>query len=119
MRRLSPVPVAAFFVLVGSVGPSTIALAQETGLHKLHTIARSGSLLCMTEHEHYGETTPPAATPTVAKSIAIKRWNVFTADEYGAAWGSYALAAGKRETCSGASPNIVCKVTARPCRSMR
>jgi hypothetical protein len=117
MRRTFSLPLATLALTAGLAG--TPAGAQETGLHKLHTVARAGSLLCMTEHEHYGETTPPAATASAAKSIAIKRWIVFTADEYGKSWGSYALAAGKRESCSGAAPNIVCKVTARPCRAAR
>jgi hypothetical protein len=110
------VTLAALAALFSSVSN---AKAQETGLHKLHNVARSGPMLCMTDHEHLGETSPPAATASAAKSLAIRAWTVFTADEYGKPWGNYALAVGKRETCTGSPPDVVCRVTARPCRSAK
>lgn len=92
-----------------------IASAQETGLHTLHQVAPMGGKTCMTSHEHYGES-PASSTKGVAMKLAVNKWVQFTADEYGKSWGSYAAAVGKKEACTGAAPNIVCSVTARPCK---
>lgn len=113
MSRIVFVSAAVVSVLVAPA-----ASAQETGLHKLHKIAPMGGKMCMTEHEHYGES-PASSTKNVAMKLAVNKWIQFTADEYGKAWGSYALAVGKKEKCAGSAPNIVCSVTARPCRSGR
>jgi len=47
MMRL---PVAV--ILLAALPPSAPALAQETGLDRLHAQARVGSRICMTAHEH-------------------------------------------------------------------
>jgi hypothetical protein len=116
MRR--SVPTVFTTTVLAVVAGTAPTWAQETGLHTLHTIARSGSSVCMTDHEHYGES-PASSTQGVAKKLALNKWVSFTAEEYGKIWGNYALAAGKREACTGTAPNIVCSVTARPCRPAR
>jgi hypothetical protein len=95
-----------------------VASAQETGLHKIHDLARQKGKLCMVDHEHAGES-PPSGNKSVAVKLAINKWVQFTADEYGKSWGSWKAAAGKKETCSGGPGNVVCMVTARPCKSGR
>lgn len=89
--------------------------AQTTGLDRLHTQARVGGKTCMTEHEHYGEGT--MRTKRGAELAAMRAWSSFTAFEYGAPWGSYAAAAGKKMDCSkNSNETWLCKTTARPCR---
>lgn len=100
------------------LGLAAPAAAQETGHHKLHDIARIGGKLCMTSHEHFGES-PPVASAKAGRTLAIIKWQIFTADEYGKVWGSYANAVGKKEKCVGAAPNMVCSVEARACRLAR
>lgn len=105
----------ALALAVAVVALPGVSRAQETGLHKLHQVAPMGGKTCMTSHEHYGES-PASGTKGVAMKLAINKWVQFTADEYGKSWGSYAAAVGKKEACTGAAPNIVCSVTARPCK---
>lgn len=93
------------------------AVAETTGLDRLHAQARVGGKVCMTEHEHYGEGSMP--TRRGAELSAMRSWSGFTALEYGRPWGRYALAAGKRMDCSGSGGRWVCKTSARPCRPAR
>jgi hypothetical protein len=96
----------------------SIAASQETGIHKMHATAAMGGKLCMTSHEHYGES-PPVASARAGRIMAINKWQIFTADEYGKSWGSYAASVGKKEKCTGTAPNMICSVESRPCRSGR
>jgi hypothetical protein len=108
-------PLAITAIVLATAAPAS---AQETGIHKMHDVARVGGKLCMTSHEHYGES-PPVAAPNAGRTLAIHKWQMFTADEYGKAWGIYANAVGKKEKCVGTAPNLICSVEARPCRSGR
>ena len=51
-----------------------------------------------------------------AEAAAIRQWQVFTVDEYGTAWGRYAIAEAKSMKCAAAGSRWVCKTEARPCR---
>jgi hypothetical protein len=89
---------------------------DEGGLAGLHAQAREGRYICMTEHSHHGAS---AGHPTkkVAEAEAAQSWSSFTAFEYGAAWGDYAIAAGKDMQCSQSdSGSWGCEVGARPCK---
>jgi hypothetical protein len=89
---------------------------EEGGLAGLHAQAREGRHICMTEHSHHGSS---AGHPTkkVAEESAVRSWSGFTAFEYGAAWGDYAIAAGKDMQCSQSdSGSWGCEVDARPCK---
>lgn len=88
--------------------------AQSTGLDALHAQAKVGGKTCMTSHEHYGEGSMPSKRG--AERAAIRSWSSFTAWEYGASWGSYAAAVGKKMDCSNSGGTWLCKTTARPCR---
>jgi hypothetical protein len=97
--------------LLGAVAPPAAAV-EETGLHTMHKRARTGGKICMTEHYHVGEDGPSAT-----RTHAIRKWQVFTIEEYGRAWGSYVIAAGKSMTCKQESNGWTCTALARPCRS--
>ena len=107
--------------LVVVLAPAGDARAQSTkavtGIDRIHAQARVGAKICMTTHEHYGEGT--LSSRKGAEGAAIRAWQVFTADEYGTAWGSYALAAGKQMSCAEGGAGWICKTTARPCRPAR
>lgn len=115
MRRLDVSLALAALALVAQPGP---APAQETGFHTLHTTRRVGSKVCMTDHFHAGQSLPSGAK-SVAVRTAIDKWESFTSEEYGKSWGRWSMAAGKSQKCTGSPGNIVCEVTARPCRSLR
>ena len=85
-----------------------------TGIDKIHQQARVGNKVCFTEHAHYGEGTMPSRKG--AEGAAIRAWQVFTADEYGTAWGKYSLAIAKTMSCSQSGAAWTCKTNARPCR---
>lgn len=89
--------------------------ATVTGLDKLHAQAREGGRTCMTEHEHGGEGSLPSKKG--ASEAAARHWESFTVWEYGKAWGSYRLAAGKKMECAAGGAGWVCKTAARPCRN--
>ena len=85
-----------------------------TGLDSIHAKRREGGKLCFADHNHYGEDTLPSRKG--AEAAAIRKWQLFTAEEYGTAWGKYAKAGSKRMDCKSAGGLWTCAVTARPCR---
>lgn len=101
-------------VLGASFAPS---LAYETGFSNMHSQARVGNKMCMTDHTHYGNGT--GATQAAAQREAIASWQSFTDFEYGSAWASFRNAAARGQSCSRGGGNISCSVEARPCRLMR
>jgi hypothetical protein len=113
MTRFVLAPAA--LAVLAALAPS--AAAQTSGLDKMHAQARVGGKTCMTEHEHYGEGEMPSRRG--AQQAAIRAWSVFTAEEYGKSWGSYAMAVGKKMDCKQSGGRWACKTTARPCRPGR
>jgi hypothetical protein len=113
LRRLSGAVLAAAGVLAAIAG--AVGAQQLTGLDKIHAQARVGGKVCMIEHEHYGESRQYPSRAT-AEGQAVRQWVIFTAEEYGKAWGSYDLAVGKRMSCESSGGLWVCKTSARPCR---
>lgn len=120
MRILPLVWAAAALLLAGS---SVVASAQPvqrtkagtiTGIDKIHDQVRLSGKVCMREHDHQGEAEMPSHKG--AEAAAIRRWRIFTADEYGTAWGNYNLAVAKTMSCKSAAGRWVCRVSARPCR---
>lgn len=96
-------------------GPALAAkVPAVTGIDKIHAQSRVGGKVCFVDHEHYGEA--ESATKRGAESAAKRKWTVFTADEYGSAWGSYGMAIAKSMNCSPTGTRWLCKTTARPCR---
>lgn len=115
---LAAATVTALVTIPIGQGP---ALAQQkqaiTGIDKIHAQARFGNRVCMTSHRHYGEGTMPSRNG--AEAAAIRAWQVFTADEYGNAWGSHALATNKSMKCSQSGGFWTCGTIAYPCRPAR
>lgn len=88
----------------------------ETGIHKIHASVRVGGKLCLVDHFHEQDG-QPYKTRRVAETSAIRQWTVFTADEYGTAWGNFkAAASGKVDCKQGADKYWTCSASARPCR---
>lgn len=90
------------------------AAADETGFASMHTLARVGSKICMTDHWHYGNGT--GSTKKAAQRDAIASWQSFTDFEYGSSWASFSRAISKKASCTGSSGSVSCQVEARPCR---
>lgn len=91
------------------------ALANtETGFAAMHSQARVGGKLCMTDHYHYGSGT--GRTKDLAQRAAIGSWQSFTDFEYGGVWARFSNAAAKRVSCSQSGGQYSCQVEARPCR---
>lgn len=112
---------AALLALAAYLETSPNATAQQrqaiTGIDKIHAQARVGGKVCMIRHEHGGDGTMPSEGG--AEAAAIRAWEVFTADEYGTAWGEYELAAAKKMRCTPSGDAWTCQTTARPCRAAR
>jgi hypothetical protein len=89
---------------------------QETGIAGIHAWVKVGRKTCMADHFHDGSGAGP--TRALAQRAAIRAWTEFTAWEYGNAWGRYAIAVGKKATCTweDESRRWRCAVEARPCR---
>ena len=97
-------------LLIG-LAPTT---ASARSLSLLHRKVQIGPLTCMKHHTHTGRGS--AADPATAEAIAIRDWTSFTGAEYGAQWGSFALAANQVKTCGPNRRDWVCTVVANPCR---
>lgn len=113
-KALSIATAAALAAILGS-SPLLAAKGQAvTGIDSIHAKVRVGGKLCFADHEHYGEA--ESATRGGAEAAARRKWSIFTADEYGTAWGNYAAAVAKTMNCSAVGARWLCKTTARPCR---
>lgn len=95
--------------------PAASAASQDSALVGLHELRREGAKTCMVGHTHNGSS---AGQPTkkAAEAEALRQWAAFTGWEYGRAWGSPAMSADKRMTCSGTPGSYNCDFEARPCR---
>lgn len=113
---LATASVATLVAIPIGQGP---AVAQQTraitGIDRIHAQAQFGNRVCMTSHRHYGEGT--MLSRKGAEAAAIRAWQIFTADEYGNAWGSHALATNKSMKCSQSGGFWTCGAIAYPCRS--
>lgn len=96
-------------------GASGASAANDTGFHTMHALKRVGGKLCMASHTHAGISLP-SGSKSVAIRTAINKWEAFTREEYGSAWGKFSAAWAKAKSCKGGDGNWVCEVTARPCR---
>jgi len=110
---------AAATVLAVSTAPA-LAKAKKgpslTGIDQIHSQARVGGKVCFADHEHYGDA--ESASRRGAENAARRKWAVFTADEYGSAWGRYEAAVARKMACKpAAGSRWYCETTARPCRS--
>ncbi len=93
---------------------STVANADVTGFDAMHTQARVGKKMCMTDHWHYGSGS--GKTKELAQRDAIGSWQSFTDFEYGSDWARFSKAVAKKVSCSGSAGSFSCQVEARPCR---
>lgn len=94
----------------------TPALAQQDGaLVGLHTLVRSGNMVCMADHFHYGQSSGQPSRKA-AEVAAIRDWAGFTAWEYGRHWGNFQMAGSRKVSCSQSGGGWGCNVEARPCR---
>ena len=105
--RLSLAAVAAAVV-------ATVANADVTGFDAMHTQARVGNKMCMTDHWHYGSGS--GSTKAAAQKDAISSWQSFTDFEYGSDWARFSKAVAKKVSCSQSGGSYSCQVEARPCR---
>jgi hypothetical protein len=108
--------VLATLAAVSGLGPLVASEAAAQDYASLHKQVRLGGKVCFATHEHYGES-DPFPTRAVAERAAIRAWAAFVVFEYGALWGSYERAAGKRMTCKSVGGLTQCSTTARPCRA--
>lgn len=91
------------------------AYADQTGFAAMHSQARVGNKMCMTDHYHYGSGS--GRTKQAAERAAIQSWASFTDFEYGSDWARFGKAVGKRVSCTRTgSGGFDCQVEARPCR---
>lgn len=90
------------------------AIADETGFASMHSQARVGGKLCMTDHWHYGNGS--GASKKAAQRDAISSWQNFTDFEYGRSWAFFRNAAERGISCSNSGGSVNCQVQARPCR---
>lgn len=123
MTALRLAAVAGTVLAVSSVPAAAQSTAASSGgFDYLHKQARVGSLVCMTEHSHYGQG-GPYKVRRVAERRAIAAWSAFTAEEYGAQWGRYERAAGRKMDCTtstdGGTTYYTCGAHGRPCRPAR
>jgi hypothetical protein len=91
------------------------ALAGSTGLESIHVLQREGGRLCMADHFHYGAGHSDRSREA-AQQQATRNWSSFVQLEYGSDWSSFGRAGSRDVSCSGASGNYSCTVSARPCR---
>ena len=110
MRRI----VSVFAVTSAMLLTAGAASAQDDGLAGLHAKVRVGNKICMADHFHSGSAAGHD-TRKKAEAAAAADWAGFTSWEYGAHWGSFALAETKRMSCQQAG-GWSCTVEARPCR---
>jgi len=106
----------ALAVAVPLVGGSPTHAGQvaNAGLHAPYDQTRFGSKECVTGYEHGGEGIL-ASMPDATK-VALRRWDGFAAWEYGKAWVSHPLSAGKVVECQADGASRICRTTIRPCR---
>ena len=88
--------------------------ASAQGLDGLHDQRVEGGRVCMSDHTHAGSGS--GATRQLAEREAAASYTSFTALEYGDAWGSWRLAAGRTTNCSQSGGSWSCSIEARPCR---
>lgn len=94
-------------------------IPAQAGLDKLHRQAVEDGRVCMTSHRHF---TSSGAWPSeaMARATATRRWESFTAAEYGRAWGSLTNAASVTWKCGESKGRrglqFSCELSARPCR---
>ena len=102
--------VSASVLLLASPMPSS----QAGGLEFLHGKVLINGHTCMQDHTHTGKGGDAIQSLAVAK--AARDWSDFTAFEYGAAWGNFAIAGSKSMQCGQLRDAWMCEVVAVPCR---
>lgn len=85
------------------------------GLATIHDLRIENGRLCMSDHEHFGQSGVWSSRELAAKRAA-QSWAGFTRLEYGAEWADFRVAAAKRIDCSPSGESWTCAVQARPCR---
>ncbi|MGD9784693.1 MAG: hypothetical protein AB7E80_01490 [Hyphomicrobiaceae bacterium] len=95
--------------------PTSLALADQTGLASMHDLRREGGRLCMSDHFHQGNSSGQRSKKA-AMAAAIQSWRSFTDLEYGSDWAHFNRARSKSVSCSGGGSSWSCSVEARPCR---
>ena len=112
---MTTVAIRLGFVAALALGSAaTAAVADVTGFDSMHTQARVGNKMCMTDHWHYGNGN--GKTKALAQRDAISSWQSFTDFEYGSDWARFSKAVAKKISCSGSGSSYSCQVEARPCR---
>jgi hypothetical protein len=106
----------AALALAGSIS-LTCSPAAAQGLEFLHAQRVEGRRVCFTDHVHYGSSNSQA-NRKAAEASAVGSWADFTILEYGGAWGSWRLAAGKSMKCGNSGGGWSCSAEARPCRPL-
>jgi hypothetical protein len=106
---------AALGIGLGLAGWSAGAAAQQT----LHEEVRVGKNSCMVDHYHFGSS-KGMASKKAAEAEAVASWANFVDFEYGGAYASWKIAAGKQVDCAkDGGGTWGCSVSARPCRRLK
>ncbi len=101
-------------VATAVLGMLSTASASAQGMADIHTHVRVGNKICMADHYHYGSSSGHVSRKA-AEAAAIQTYESFTAWEYGANWGRFALAESKSISCQNAG-GWGCTLEGRPCR---
>jgi hypothetical protein len=108
------ISVASVAIALASLSVSASA-ATDGALVGLHDLRREGGKTCMSDHSHSGSSNGEPSRNR-AEAGALRNWSDFTSLEYGAHWGSPALAGSKEMKCSQGVSGWSCEFEARPCR---
>jgi len=109
----APRAIAAALCLITVLAAAQPAAARE--LASMHDQRVENGQICMSSHEHIAFAGPYDSKRT-AYVRAVKKWQDYTVDEYGHAWGSFRRSAGKDVTCTIKRGKWGCKLRSRPCR---
>lgn len=110
--------IALIGVIVSIAPASARSGSADTGLSVIHIQERVGNRICYSYHLHHSAGTGP--TKRAALKAAVKRWNDFTAWEYGNAWGRFSRAVGRTSHCQRrADRSYYCSIKGRACRPAR
>jgi len=116
MNRVSFAAAGAALLISCGLVPD-LAHAQQSGMAGIHEWVPVGrTKTCMASHFHNG--TGTGKTKKDAERAAIRSWESFTAWEYGASWGRFALSESKTVNCDRTTGSeFNCQVSSRPCIS--
>ncbi len=109
----------AAMAVVFTLAAALNAVPASAGLDRMHKQAVEDGRVCMVDHHHFISS---GAWPSrdMAMDTATRRWESFTAAEYGREWGKLTKAASITWKCAAhdgrRGSQVACELSARPCR---